>query len=418
MSEASTIIEFREEPSAAALCERGVVVAHPGRQHTYETVRAAQAHGVLRQFATGVYLSELSHLGRGLARLSRFPRCSALVTVATRRFDPVIESSKVVSFPFHQLVARLARPVPYAAEINRWADRRCDARIARWLAQLEPSPALVHGFEGGALATFRSARAADSRVVLDVPGAHEYAQAVLAEEGARVAPVALTRRVHAERELADLLLAPSEFVRACLVENGVAPERIALVPYGVDIERFAPAGERDDGVFRVLFVGFVSHRKGFRYLLEAWRRLALPRAELVVVGGADGYGRSLLARCPSCTWLGNVPRSAVHECFARSDVFVLPSLCEGSALVTYEAMASAIPVVTTPNSGSVVRDGTDGLLVPPRDVDGLCEAIEHLYRHPGPRREMGAQARAHVESSYTWAHYADRLIAAYDSVFV
>jgi glycosyltransferase involved in cell wall biosynthesis len=223
--------------------------------------------------------------------------------------------------------------------------------------------------------------------------------------------------LHAERELADLLLAPSELARACLVENGVEPERIALVPYGVDIKRFAPVSERDDRIFRVLFVGGSWRLKGLRYLVEAWRRLALPRAELLVVGGSDGNERSILERCPSCTWLGQIPRSVVHECFARSDVFVLPSLSESFGLVVGEAMASALPVVATPNCGSIVRDGVDGLIVAPRDVDALCKAIEHLYRHPDLRREMGARARRNVEINYTWSRYADRLVAAYDSLF-
>ena len=77
---------------------------------------------------------------------------------------------------------------------------------------------------------------------------------------------------------------------------------------------------------------------------------------------------------------------------AAADVFVFPSLFEGSAVVTYEALACGLPSVVTPEAGSVVRDGVEGFLVAPRDVLALAERMEQLGNDPGLRDRMSAAA--------------------------
>lgn len=383
-----------------------VVVAHPGRQHAYETALAAQESGQLRAFATGVYAGGDSALARTLATAARIPFARRAVRAASNRAHPELDAQRVVHFPSAYVLARLVRPLPVGWRVERWADRACGRAIADWLGRLDAPPRLVHAFEGGALEIFEAARAVGARTVLDVPAPHEYAQA----NGAALEPAWSTARVRAERLLADQLVAPSTFVERCLLDEGVEPERIAVVPYGVDPQRFAPCERVDDGVFRVLFVGYVSERKGIRALVEAWRRLALPDAELVVVGGADAVGARLLGELEGgCRRVGLVPRAAVPQLFASSDVFAFPSRAEGSALVTYEALAAGLPVVTTPQSGSVVRDGVDGFLVDPLDVDALADRLRRLHADAALRRRLGASGRALVESRYTWAHYRERV---------
>jgi glycosyltransferase involved in cell wall biosynthesis len=254
----------------------------------------------------------------------------------------------------------------------------------------------------------RAARAIGAVTVLDAASAHERFWAVFEAEGIRLTN-RITDAVVAERELADVILAPSEYVADCLIEHGVPDERILLVPYGVDAERFAPLVRREDNLFRVLFVGSSAIRKGLPYLLKAWAELDLPDSELVVAGGTDlGDRRGLNGRC---RFLGQVPSAGVADWYSQSDVFVLPSLAEGSALVTYEAMAAGLPVVTTPNAGSVLEDGVHGFLVPPRDVAALRERIRELYEDPGRRRELGRAGRDLILSRYTSKHYRARIAA-------
>jgi glycosyltransferase involved in cell wall biosynthesis len=109
----------------------------------------------------------------------------------------------------------------------------------------------------------------------------------------------------------------------------------------------------------------------------------------------------------------HVPFHEVHALFQDADAFVYPSLHEGSAFVTYEALASGLPVITTPNAGSVVRDGEEGYVVPIRDVDAIVDRVERLQRDPELRAAMSLAARRRA-LDFTWDAYRTRVAAQLD----
>lgn len=300
------------------------------------------------------------------------------------------------------------------------ADQMFDWQVGHWLVRA-PTPALVHGFEGGTLQTFKAARRLGCTTVLDVASRHDDYLAFAAEEPRRWGfaephhPARISRHVHQERHEADLLLVPSNMMaRMVRDEDGISGQRVVVLPYGADAESFTPAAQARSSGFRVLCAGHVNLRKGIGYLLEAWSRLRLLDAELLLVGDADNHGRSVLTRYQGLfRWLRSVPHSEMPQLFAASDLFVCPSLIEGSPLVVYEAMAAGLPVVTSQNAKAVVRDGIDGIVVPIRDAAALNEAIAFMYRHPEARRRMGAAGRRRIEEAFTWKHYRDRLATIY-----
>jgi glycosyltransferase involved in cell wall biosynthesis len=111
----------------------------------------------------------------------------------------------------------------------------------------------------------------------------------------------------------------------------------------------------------------------------------------------------------------NVPHAEVQRLFQSADLFVYPSLHEGSALAIFEAMASGLPVITTENAGSMVRDGIDGYLVKLRDPAAIAERILELHRDPERRHAMAANARQRAEQ-FTWSHYRERLGGVLDTL--
>jgi glycosyltransferase involved in cell wall biosynthesis len=211
-------------------------------------------------------------------------------------------------------------------------------------------------------------------------------------------------------ELSDLILVPSEFVRRSVLALGADPARVATVPYGLDQRWLDQVNEPVPG--RVLFVGSVGLRKGSHYLAEASRILARRRiaCEIRVVGPyCPEVIRQPAFKGPA--YVGQVPRSRVTDEFRRADVFVLPTLCDSFALVHLEAMACGVPVITTPNCGSVVRDGVDGFIVPIRDAAAIADKIELLLTDRDLRARMGRSARERARE-FTWARYGERLIGA------
>lgn len=104
-------------------------------------------------------------------------------------------------------------------------------------------------------------------------------------------------------------------------------------------------------------------------------------------------------------------RGQMVEEYERADIVALPTLAEGSAGVTYEALASGIPVITTFASGSCVEDGTSGIIIPIGDPEALADAIEDVVCDREMRNRLASAARASM-ISMAWDTYPDRLVKA------
>ncbi len=206
--------------------------------------------------------------------------------------------------------------------------------------------------------------------------------------------------------VADLIMAPSLFVRDAVAELVDDLNKIRVVPYGFDVGAIDWSQCRPIAG-RVLCVGSVGLRKGNHYLADAARRLG-STAEVHVVGPIKNVDIGHAAfRGP--IYRGQIPRTDVSTEFLQADVFALPSLCEGMALSHLEAMAYGIPVVTTPNCGSVVRDGVDGFVVPIRDPAALADAIARITNDRALREKMSQNARRRAEE-FSLDAYAQRLL--------
>jgi len=210
--------------------------------------------------------------------------------------------------------------------------------------------------------------------------------------------------------LCDLILAPSDFVRDEIITHGIPAERIRVVPYGVPERWLGEQPAPEPG--RLLFVGSVVLRKGVQYLAAASRLLAERGiAHRPRVVGPVSPAHAAHPALAGLELVGQVPRARVREEFLKGDVFVFPTLAEGCALVHLEALACGLPVVTTPACGSVVRDGVEGFIVPPRDPGALADRVARLLGDRALRERMSRAARARARE-YTWARYGDRLFAA------
>jgi glycosyltransferase involved in cell wall biosynthesis len=214
-----------------------------------------------------------------------------------------------------------------------------------------------------------------------------------------------------EYDLADLIIVLSEKAAETFRVQRFPEEKLFYLPRGVDVERFQPGAR--PAKFRAVFAGALIERKGIQHLLEAWHRLNLKDAELWLVGTVHPEAKPYLQEF----WRDNIkvigwarePEIYLRQC----SIHVFPSQLEGNAKVTCEAAACGLPQVTTREAGDVVRDGVEGLIVEPGDVDGIAAAIEHLYDHPEIVERMSIAARRRVVENFTWDHFRERLLNAY-----
>ncbi len=206
--------------------------------------------------------------------------------------------------------------------------------------------------------------------------------------------------------------APSNFVKEKLLEQGIKRNRIFVVPFGVELKKFRPGKDGKKCIF--LFVGTLSKRKGIHLLLKAWQELNLSNAELRLCGLIHSDFRKEIKqyRSKSLKLLGHLDEEELIQQYQEANIFVLPTFLEGSAKVVYEAMSSGLPVITTPNAGSIIRHGYDGIIIALGNLKELKKWMRELYKKSSLRKELGLAARKSVRK-YTWNAYARRIVKKY-----
>jgi glycosyltransferase involved in cell wall biosynthesis len=326
-----------------------------------------------------------------------------------------------------ETMAVAGRKLPYrvigADRAADWHDRR----VARLLLSGTPRFDVVHAWPGGCRRTFAAARALRVPAFLERPSAHTgYAFEVVARECARLGlrlersslyafDAAKLAREEEEFAAADALLCPSDFVAATHAERGEPVSRLLRHRYGYDPERFSPpAGARDRRPLAVTFLGRLDPGKGVHVALEAWRRANLSRqARLVLCGRIERSYEAVLA--PLLDQEGVELRDRVEDpagILRDSDVLVLPSLQEGSALVTYEARACGAVLLVSDRTGAPARHGHDALVHPAGDVDALARHLRRLVDEPRLLPALRANSLAGV-GRLTWDAAAGALLSAY-----
>lgn len=298
-----------------------------------------------------------------------------------------------------------------------------DSRAARRLSSGKFD--LLHTWSGDCLESLRSANRLGIPSVLEIPTWHRNKGKVkkdrtwseIQRDAAPFPRSVLNRllvtrqQVMEEYARATLILVLSEKAKETFLVAGIPREKLFPTSRGVDVDRFTPACQ-PPGIFRVVFVGSLIKRKGVHHLLDAWKKLALPDSELVLVGSPSKEIRPHLATAPSNVVVRGFVGDVAAE-LRRAAVHVFPSECEGSAKATYEASACGLAQITTRESGDVVVDGETGLLIPPNDPEALAFALRRLHSDRDLAARMGRAGRARVVGNFTWDHFRARLLSAY-----
>lgn len=369
----------------------------------------------------GTGLSNVAfHAARALYRDGSLER---VITYGNRQQDVPRRFIKRIWFQPAKIFSSLSSRYYYSMK-RMWLDRRAAAYLRRHECDI------FHGWTHESLHSLEAARSQGAVGIVDRGYSHpRFSKRILDEEydiygvprHLDTAPRWLTPFDHWRREqeeacrefeLADKVFVNSPFCYDTFVAEGYPREKLVMIPRGFEVTRYRPLPKPRD-VFRVVFVGLLCVRKGLKYLLEAWSRLGLPKAELLLVGSLHQELRPLVGpylQRADVRHVGFVPDPV--ELYNSGTVFAFPSVDEGSAKVTYEAMACGLPVIVTPNAGSLARDGEDGFIVPIRSVEALMEKILYFFEHREAAEAMGAQARRNIER-YTWENYERSLLNHY-----
>lgn len=309
-------------------------------------------------------------------------------------------------------------------EIRPLWDLRGLVRLTRFLARSSYSIVHTHTTKPGIVGTLAARRAGIPAVM------HTVHLFPFHEETGRLVTSAYVSVERLAARWCDRIVTVSEFQREWALRVGVGrPEQIVSIPNGVPVDRAKPRRSRADvraelglgDEFAILSTGRLAEQKGLEYLIQAAALLRqdLPNARILLAGGGP-LGKKLaklissLGLDDTVTMLGH--RSDVGDLLAACDLVALPSLWEGLSISLLEAMAAGRPIVTTSigSNREVTNDGEAAVLVPPKDVASLAEAIRSLAADESRLHELGRRGQEVQRERYGLPRMLDAYLAEYD----
>lgn len=320
-------------------------------------------------------------------------------------------------------------PIPYRLIGHRHAYSRHDRIVSALLRSRRQSFSAVHVWPGAARITLRTANQVGVPSFLERPNTHTAFAFDEVEKEHKLVGVDLPNANTHHRDLnrlaieeeefsvAHRILCPSDFVLRTFIERGFKPAQMIRHRYGCDLQTFPPAAEKheDRPGLSACFVGRCEPRKGLHYALTAWHDSGAASAggKFVICGTfMPGYrevlGRALDHASVQCIGF----TTTVAEVMQKSDVFVLPAVEEGSALVTYEARASGCVLLVSDACGADVSHEVDGLVHPVRDIHCLTRHMGTLVSSRCRLGDLRQRSLAYREQM-SWDHAGRILVAAY-----
>lgn len=280
---------------------------------------------------------------------------------------------------------------------------------------------VIIGWSGSSLEAFTEVKKGETIKILERGSSHySYQMNILEGEfskfGKSFIPDYKTwQRELLEYELADYISIPSIFVERTFIKYGIPRSKLLLNPYGVDLSSFRQI-EKNDDVFRVVFVGGFNIRKGGAYLLQAFSELNLPNSELVLIGAVNEEEMNEVIKnyeAPNIKFLGSKPQNELYKYYSQGSVFVMMSIEDGFGMVLTQAMACSLPLICTKNTGGedlITKSGKEGFVIPIRGVKELKEKLSFLYTNPKICKLMGENAKERIQHGFSWDDYGDRYV--------
>lgn len=388
-----------------------ILLSHPtGNANVRAVLAALDRERMLDTFYTTVGLRSGGLLQRAIpSRLRR--------RVDRRSYG--VTHGQIVFHPLREMMRLFGRG--NIDEVYRDLDRFVAGHVAG-----RPNVSGVYCYEDGALETFRAARAHGLCRCYDLPIAYwETSLRLLREEAERLPawePTLVGTRDSQEKqerkteelELADVVICPSRFVERSLPEQVRAVKTCVRAEFGSPRVNVSPLRTTDvRAPLRVLFAGSMTQRKGLADLFAAMKLLDRSDIQLVVMGSPGAPMEFYRREFADFEYQPPRPHAEVLDLMQRCDVFVLPSLVEGRALVQQEAMACGLPLIVTANAGGddLIEEGITGFLVPIRSPEKIAEKIAWFAEHRDalPTMRDSAQRKA---ANYTWDRYGAKVIGA------
>ena len=411
-----------------------VIVAHPGRQHSFRVAKALKDGGMLYKYATTVYNKESSILMRIIKLFlnkdnydrAQRRKCNDL------KDDDVVQFCEIDGLLLLAL-QRIDFTRYFSVKYNGYISRKFQRKLAKYIINNNVDAVVSYDTNSAILFRLLKANAPQVKLIMDnahpnrhylYHSYHEHWDSVGDFYRTLDACGYLTNEERSEKfgleaKLADYHIVASSYSEKALVYDNIPLDNIYRVPYGVDKNKFLePKRVYDGKQLTVLFVGEVNQRKGIKQVLEAAKRINSEDVIFNIVGSGREYCADLYEPYkPYVNFMGRVPFSELLNQLQTSHVFIFPTMGEGFGLVLLEAMAAGLPVITTANCGGadIVSEGDNGFLIDACDENALISKIKWFLNNQDKMQRMSKRA---IETArlFTWERYESGIVNAVSNI--
>ena len=404
-----------------------VLVAHEGKQHSFKTAEALFSNDCLTQYITTVYDKpfSLTRFVKCLLRGNNKKKCSSRKSI-------ILPNDKVTQYcEFWALVRMFVTKLPILKKYNDkyycWLHDSFGRKVAKYAIKNNVDAVIMYDTNANSCWKILEEQAPHIKRILDVTIGnrlylkniyekdaalfHDTAKDILAEQK-EVFSEQAQKRLKEEISLSQFFLAGSNFVKESLEYSNVSSEKIFVVNYGVDLDKFSFKVKKGSKPLRLLYTGNCSYRKGLHHLLKVVTLYQESEVKLYIAGGynIDSPLYEKYSNDDRIEFLGFVTHDVLHEVYLKSHVFVLPSLAEGFAMVSLEAMSEGLPVICTKNAGcnDIIVNGEDGFVIDASDEKALKEKIDWFLNNMDKIETMSIAAKNSV-SNHSWNDYSNHL---------
>lgn len=404
-----------------------IIVAHPGKQHSFRVAEALEKKDMLYKYVTTVYDKDSSLMMKIVKKIIKGDSLNR----ANKRKMVTVDDSKVVQFCEMEgllllLLIRLDKKQKISRCLNEKISQRFQKKLAKYIIKHNVGVVICYDTNSNILFDILMKKAPEViRIIDDAHPNRNYLYKVyndkLESSGAfsktyEACGYLLNKTVAdkhgVESKKADLHIVASSFSKASVMYNGFDDEQIIVAPYGVNNTVFKPLDKVYNEGLKVLFVGEINQRKGIAQILQAAKELSEYNIEFNLIGAGKDYCTELYQPYEEyVNFRGHVTFDELKEHYGTSHIFVFPSMGEGFGLVLLEALAAGLPLIVSKNCGGpdIVTEGENGFVIEAGDAEHLKEKILWFYEHMEQLPHMQEKAIQSI-SNKTWENYEKVLI--------
>lgn len=405
-----------------------VIVAHPGKQHSFHVAKALKSAGLLYKYATTVYDKNSSilmrivksFLGKSDYARAQGRKCSALDD------DDIVQFCELEGILLLALI-RIDKRGVLSKAYNGYISRKFQRKLAKYIIRENIDIVISYDTNSDVLFGILKEKAPHVIRIMDnaAPNRHylykkyhEFWDTCGDFDKTLDVYHYITNETVSKKYIKEVLLAQyhivaSSFSLDSIVFEGVNTNSVFVIPYGVD-KKFFVESERKffEGSIHVLFLGKVNQQKGIAQVLQAAQAINNKDVQFDIVGPGIEYDKKLYEPYKNyVNFRGYLSGDALLAYLKNSHVFVFPTMGEGFGLVLLETMAAGLVPITTHNCGGadIVKDGINGFLVEVGDTKDIIRKILWCKDHPV---ELSVMSQNAIETAhrFTWERYENQIV--------